>query len=242
MSEKLQEIKRNTLTGLFLVAPIIITLWILNAAFLFFTDFVVGILPDVPRSSIIVMLYRLSALILLLFVLYLIGLLTRNIFGKSLYRMFDNIIARLPVVGAIYKSVRQVSESIFTSRNTMFREVVLVEFPSTGLYSIGFLTAPVSDLMAKQVDATKPEDVISVFVPTSPNPTTGFLLLLKRHQIKTLPLNVADAMKMIMSVGAVSGRIGNGVSTSLLDHVEEWTKKASKIEEKEHSNKETTNL
>jgi uncharacterized membrane protein len=239
MNEQWQEIRRNMVTGIFLAAPVLITLWILNIIFTFLTDFAVAILPEAYRSSIMVIIYRLAAFIILLLGLYLIGLLTRNIFGKSLYKTVDNTFAKLPVVGAIYKSVRQVSESIFTSRNTMFREVVLVEFPSPALYSIGFVIAPAAESIANQINATTPEETITVFVPTAPNPTTGFLLFLKRNQLKPVSLSVADAMKMIMSVGTVSGKSGATNQKSLLDHVEQWTKRSNNRNEANNLNNES---
>ncbi len=90
------------------------------------------------------------------------------------------------------------------------------------------------------MDPDKPEDVISVFVPTSPNPTTGFLLFLKRQQVHTLPLTVADAMKMIMSVGAVSGADDSNKRTTLLDHVEQWIYKRDKSSKEDKSGEQSS--
>ncbi len=217
-----KSIRTNIIIGLFLITPLVITLLLVYFLFTFITDTLV---PQTWLQTAWAFWYRLAALIAVLGALYLMGLLTRNIFGKSMYRLGDRIMTRIPVIKSIYVALRRVSESLVSTKNVMFKQVVLIQFPRPGVYAIGFLTArlPKDFIQEAGLGFADQDEYVNVFVPTVPNPTSGFLLIAPRREIQPLQISVVNAMKMIISVGAVLP-VGTEdlPMPSLLEHLEEW--------------------
>ena len=114
---------------------------------------------------------------------------------------------QVPLLGKIYGTIKQVNEAFTSEKKSSFKQVVMVEFPSKGLYSVGFVTA-------EQVKTDSGESIISIFVPTTPNPTTGFLLVLPESKVVLLDMSVADGIKYIVSLGAVSPENAEGVQAA----------------------------
>ena len=139
-------------------------------------------------------------------VLYFVGLLTRNFIGQKIYRLADWILTRIPVISSVYTSIRQISESMVSSQSTLFKEVVAVQHPRLGLYSIGFVTARVPEMISRKIASSAADagDMICIFVPTAPNPTSGFFIMVPRSEVIYLNINVSAAMKMIISGGAAN--------------------------------------
>lgn len=224
MRKKLvKSIRTNVLVGLVLITPLAVTLWIVNFLFKYLTNYIV------PREWLMTefsFIYRFAALLLVFIGLYLVGLFVRNFIGRSLYRLGDNILTRIPVIKTVYLSIRQISESLFNSRDTMFQQVVAVQFPRKGLYSIGFVTANIGgDFIARiPSDTDQLVDAVCVLVPTAPNPTTGFFLIVPRAEIVSLDIRVPDAMKMIISAGTVMPGQKGDTGKTLLDRLDEWLK------------------
>ncbi|MBI3987495.1 MAG: DUF502 domain-containing protein [Lentisphaerae bacterium] len=218
-----KDFRNNFLIGLFLVTPVLLTIVIINALFNFITD---SFLPNKWLMSQFGFLYRLMALVLVVVGLYGIGLLVRHYVGHRLYRFGDSVLTRIPVISSIYLPIRQISESIFSSRNTLFKEVVALEFPKPGLYSLGFITShfPPQFAFAPSGGGT-PADMVNVFVPTAPNPTTGFLLFVSRAQLTPVNISVPDAIKLVVSVGSLSSGLASAGERTLLDQIDEWLKK-----------------
>lgn len=216
-----RSIRTNILVGLFLITPLIITLIIIYFLFTFVTNYLV---PNIWLQTELGLLYRLIALILVMIGLYFIGLLTRNIIGRSLYRLGDRIMTRIPIIKSIYIAVRRVSESLISTRSVMFRQVVAIQFLRSNIYSIGFLTAQLPPELSQEILPNEAaNDHVCVFVPTVPNPTSGFLLMVSRQEIKPLKISVVNAMKMILSAGTVlPTNQDEAKPPSLLDHLEEW--------------------
>ncbi|MFN2352492.1 MAG: DUF502 domain-containing protein, partial [Kiritimatiellia bacterium] len=169
-------------------------------------------------------LYRLLALLLVLLAMYLVGLLLRNIIGRSLYRLGDRVLTRIPVIKTIYVAIRQISESILNSRRTLFKQVVAVEFPRKGVYSLGFITASAAEILTAKLPGADGQwqDAVCILVPTAPNPTTGFFMMVPRDDLVPLDISVPDAMKLIISAGAVFPGQADLVGRTLLDRLEEW--------------------
>jgi len=218
----IKALRVNILIGLLLLAPLVGTLLILN----FFITFVSNhVLPGEWLKSDFAILYRIAALIIVIAALYFVGLLTRNFFGRKIYRMADNILTHIPVINSVYTSIRQISEAVVNSQSTLFKDVVAVQFPRLGMYSIGFVTSRVPEIISRKIKADN-NDLMSVFVPTAPNPTTGFYLLLPRSEIIYLNISVTVAMKMVISGGAASPWKNEEESKmSLLDYIEAWLKR-----------------
>jgi len=214
--------RANILIGLFLLAPLVGTLLIINLIITFISN---RLVPSGWLTSEYAILYRIAALIIVVAVLYFVGLLARNFIGQKIYRLADWILMRIPVISSVYTSIRQISESVVSAQSALFKEVVAVQHPRLGLYSIGFVTARVPEMISRKIgtSAVGASDMISIFVPTAPNPTSGFFLMVQRSEVIYLNISVPEAMKMVISGGAASPWKNESVSRmTLLDHIEDW--------------------
>ena len=138
-------------------------------------------------------------LILALAILILTGALAANLIGRRLVELWENILGRIPLVRNIYNAFKQISTTVLASDNKSFRKVVLVEFPKDGLWSIGFLTNPDINIQSQSLDP----EISAIFISTTPNPTTGFLILMPKSKIIELDISIEEAFKLIMSIGVV---------------------------------------
>jgi len=218
-------LRANVLVGLFLTVPVVATVLIFNFLLKMTTNWLpAGAFPALREIWHGYLLRAITILAIILF-LYLVGLLTRNYFGRRLYQFGDKVLARIPVIRGIYLSVRQISESLFTQRKTLFKEVVLIQYPRKGLYSLAFVTAIVPPNIGHHIAGKSHADsCISLFVPTTPNPTSGILILMPKAEVVPLDIPVTDALTFVMSAGAVSpGEEGDHPPT-LLDKLEGWLK------------------
>jgi uncharacterized membrane protein len=188
--------RKYFITGLLVLVPLAITAWVLN--------FVIGTLDQSlvlvpselrPRTYI----PGLGAIITLAFV-FLTGLLTNNLVGKWFLRMWERLLQRIPVVNSIYGSVKQVSDTLLSSSGNAFRKAVLIPYPHENSWTIAFLTGvPGGDVKNHLLG-----DYVSVYVPTTPNPTSGFFLMLERSRVVELDMTVDAALKYIVSMGVVA--------------------------------------
>jgi uncharacterized membrane protein len=133
-------------------------------------------------------------------IIFLVGLFTTNIFGKKLVQLGEKILARIPIVRSIYTGTKQVVTTILDADIETFNEVVLIEFPRKGLFALGFVTCENKGEIQHKID----DDVVNVFVPTTPNPTSGFLVFSPRNQIIPLSMSIEDGLKFAISGGIVS--------------------------------------
>jgi uncharacterized membrane protein len=188
--------RKYFITGLLVLVPLAITLWVLNL--------VIGTLDQSlllvpqgwqPRTHV----PGLGAIITLAIV-FLTGLLTNNLVGNYVVRLWERLLHRIPVVNSIYGSVKQVSDTLFSSSGNAFRKAVLIPYPHENAWTIGFLTGvPGGDVKNHLVG-----DYVSVYVPTTPNPTSGFFLMLERSKVVELDMSVDAALKYIVSMGVVA--------------------------------------
>jgi len=139
-------------------------------------------------------------LVLVTLLVFLVGLLTRNYFGKKLVHLWDLMVGRIPIVRNIYQAVKQLTEAIFSDGARHFKQVVMVEFPRPGLYSLGFVAGPAGGELASKAT----EKVINVFIPCTPNPTTGYYVLVPEKELIFLEMSVEDGFKTIISSGLVA--------------------------------------
>ncbi|HSD67951.1 MAG TPA: DUF502 domain-containing protein [Woeseiaceae bacterium] len=138
-------------------------------------------------------------LVLTVLVLLLTGLLAANFVGRSALGLWESLLVRIPIVRTVYSGVKKFSEVVLSESGQSFKRVLLIEYPRKGLYSLAFQTAS----QLQEVQAKTAEDVICVFLPTTPNPTSGFIFLVPRNDVIELDMSVDDAIKMIMSLGVV---------------------------------------
>jgi uncharacterized membrane protein len=138
-------------------------------------------------------------LVLTILVLILTGLLAANIVGRSAFNLWESMLIRIPIVRTIYSAVKKFSEVVFSDSGQSFKKVLLIQYPRKGLYSFAFQTAS----MLEEVQARTAEDVVCVFLPTTPNPTSGFIIMVPRQDVIELDMEVDEALKMIISLGVV---------------------------------------
>jgi len=191
-------------SGVILVAPLCLTIFV----FSWIVDFVGGhfkglfllFVPDSLRDRPgLDTIWSILATLIVIVLVTLLGYVSRYVFGKFFFSMGDRFIQTIPGVSAVYNTVRQIVNTFSSQSRHMFNKVVLVEFPRKGCWTIGFLTNTVQG----EAQAKAGGEVWTVFVPTTPNPTSGFLLMLPKADIIELDMPVGDGMKMIISGGAV---------------------------------------
>ena len=132
-------------------------------------------------------------------VVLLTGVIVANFFGRRLVALWEKALARIPLVRPIYSAVKQLTETVFTSGGQSFRKVLLIEYPRKGIWTLAFQTGTA----VGEAQARTGEEVINVYVPTTPNPTSGFFLMVPRREVVELDMSVDDGLKMIISMGAV---------------------------------------
>lgn len=141
-------------------------------------------------------------IVLTVAVLLVTGMVVANLFGRQLMRLGELVLARIPVVRSIYSSVKQLTETLFSNSGQSFRKVVLVPYPHPGSWTMGFLTGVGSGEVRERLG----REVMNVFVPTTPNPTSGFFLIVPREDVVELDMSVDDGLRMLLSVGVVQPR------------------------------------
>lgn len=192
--------KRYFITGLLIWAPLGITLWVLSFI-LGMMDQSIMLLPTAwqPRALVGFNIPGVGALLTLM-VVFLTGLLTANFIGQRLVRWWEALLRRIPVVRSIYQSVKQISDTLFSPSGQAFRQAMLVQYPRQGSWTIGFLTGTPGGEIAKHLG----NGMISLYVPTTPNPTSGFFLMMPRADVIELDMSVEDALKYLISMGVVA--------------------------------------
>jgi uncharacterized membrane protein len=191
-------------SGVILVAPLCLTIFVFSWIVDFvgghfkglFLLFVPNSLRDRPGLDTV---WSILATLIVIVLVTLLGYVSRYVFGKFFFSIGDRFMQSIPGVSAVYNTVRQIVNTFSSQSRHMFNKVVLVEFPRKGCWTIGFLT----NTLQGEAQAKASGDVWTVFVPTTPNPTSGFLLMLPRGDIVELDMPVGDGMKMIISGGAV---------------------------------------
>ena len=191
--------KKYLITGLLIWVPLIITVWVLS--FLVGTlDQTLRLLPDAwqPRAWLGFNIPGLGVLLTLVVVL-LTGMLGANIIGQRLVKVWEALLNRIPVVKSLYSSVKQVSDTLFSTSGQAFRKALLVQYPRPGSWTIAFLTGQPGGDVANHLTG----EYVSVYVPTTPNPTSGFFLMMPKADVIELDMDVDEALKYIISMGVV---------------------------------------
>jgi uncharacterized membrane protein len=200
-----QDLKNDLIAGLLVVIPLATTIWLSSLV----SKFVLTLVTSVPKqlNPFITLNPLLQDLINLtlgltvpLLAILLIGLMARNFVGRWLLEFGEGTLSKIPVAGAVYKTLKQLLETFLSNKSNRFRRVVLVEYPREGLYSVGFVTGDVGPSLQPELD----EKLLSVFIPTAPNPTTGWYTLVPESSVKDLNISVEDAFRTIISAGIVN--------------------------------------
>jgi uncharacterized membrane protein len=192
--------RKYFITGLLILVPLAITAWVLNLV-ISTMDQSLLFVPErwQPRTLIGFDVPGLGAILTVLIV-FLVGLLANNLIGNYVVKLWEKLLNRIPVVSSLYGSVKQVSDTLFSSSGNAFRKAVLIPYPHENSYTIAFLTGtPGGDVKNHLVG-----DYVSVYVPTTPNPTSGFFLMMAKDKVVELDMSVDAALKYIVSMGVVA--------------------------------------
>ena len=194
-------IRNYFLTGLVVAGPPTITIWLTWSFVTWVDDFVRPFIPPAYRpESYLPWPIPGTGLIIALVALTLLGFLTANLVGRTLVELGEGLLNRMPIVRPVYKTMKQIFETLFSKNGSSFRKVALVEFPAPGMWSLVFLsTPPGSDLVTKLPEG----EHISAFMPCTPNPTTGFFFYVLRKDLIELDISVENAMTLLISAGMV---------------------------------------
>lgn len=194
-------IRNYIFTGLLVVLPLIISVALLWWLFVKVTDMVLGILPQALKSNpSTVIIIRLLIPVVILVLLAFIGMITRLVFIRRVFGLGEKILIKIPLFNKIYLALKQISQAFMSSDNTVFRRVVMVEYPRKGLYSIGFVTSKAKS----EVQEKTKHEVFNVFIPTTPNPTSGVLIFASARDIIELNMSVEEGLKLVISGGTVT--------------------------------------
>ena len=193
--------RRYFLAGILVTSPILITAYVTWMIITFIDNQVAGILPEsldftkklphqIPGLGLIISIIAIT----------FIGALTPGFIGRTLLKTGERVLDKMPVVRSIYGAIKQIMETVMSTNSESFREVVLVEYPRKGIWVIGFVTGETKG----EVQTLNKEKLINVFIPTTPNPTSGFLLFLPKKDLVYMAMKVEDAVKMVISGGIVT--------------------------------------
>ncbi|MCP5404638.1 MAG: DUF502 domain-containing protein [Pseudomonadaceae bacterium] len=190
--------RKTLVTGLFVAAPLVLTWWLISSVVMWMDGLLIGILPESLQFRVagIPGLGLLGGAVLLLAV----GVLAKHYLGKKVLEWADEALSDIPVVRSVYGAVKKIVEALGGEGTGAFREVVLVQFPHQGSYAIAFLTGVTEGEVQEKTKAR----VLNAFVPTTPNPTSGFLIFVKESDIIRLDMTVDEGIKMVMSGGIVT--------------------------------------
>jgi len=199
-AKKTSAVKTWFLTGLLVLVPLGITLWVLNLV-ISTMDQSMALLPLAwqPENLFGRRIPGLGAILTLLFIL-VVGVLAHNFIGQRLVRWWEALVGHIPVVGPIYTSVKQVSDTLLSSSGNAFRKALLVQYPREGSWTIAFLTGRPGGDVQNHLQG----EYVSVYVPTTPNPTSGFFLMMPKADTIELDMTVDAALKYIVSMGVVA--------------------------------------
>lgn len=215
-------LRANFLTGLVVVAPIAVTLWLIwtvigwidgwvlpfipdswvpNFDVARFYDWARGNNPEGPHGTSGAVKFPGFGVIIFLIFSVIVGWITKGFLGRSLLKWGEGIVDRMPVVRSVYNGLKQIAETVFAQTDSSFEEACLIEYPRKGIWAIGFVSTQAKGEVRKRTPVEEP--LISVFLPTTPNPTSGFLLFVPESDVIILDMSVEDAAKLVISAGLV---------------------------------------
>jgi len=202
--ESVSELKKVFFAGILVSLPLAFTLFLLKFLFVYidnllsplFTEILIGMGYTIDSS------FRIPGLgiIGIIIVIFLIGLFTRNIIGKTFIRLYEAVLVRIPILKNIYVGAKQVIETFGNSMGGSFNKVIMIEYPRKDVYALAFITSQAKGEVVRQTG----QEMVNVFLPTTPNPTSGFFLLVPKEEIIELEMSVEDGVKMIISGGLVT--------------------------------------
>lgn len=206
----LASLRASFLTGIVVIAPIGLTVWLIWTVIGWVDSFVLPFVPEAyqpeqffkrifgPDTNINIR--GVGVVVFLLFTI-LVGWIAKGVIGRALIRWAEHLVHRMPVVRSIYSGVKQIAETIFAQSERSFETACLVQYPRRGIWAIGFISTSTKGEVAQKAETGG--DLLSVFIPTTPNPTSGFLLFFPKEDVIELDMSIEDAAKLVISAGLV---------------------------------------
>lgn len=200
--------KKHFITGLVILLPLAVTVAIVVFVINFLTQPFVGFVEIfleqfswyANHKTFILIALKIILLLVLFFFTALLGFFARALFFKSFLSLYDYVMHRIPLIKTIYKATKQIIQTIFGASSRSFKQVVLVPFPIHGAWAIGLVSSPAPQLCARTLNTP----IISVFVPTTPNPTSGYLMMYREEEVVYIDMKIEDALKYIISCGVIT--------------------------------------
>ena len=211
----MKRVKSLFVTGLLTVLPVLITLNIMSWIFKFLNKYLSNNI-FIKRTISYLLKYELHSEVLAQALVYFIavmiitltiiitGLAMRNVIGKKIAKQIDELFSKIPLVKPIYTTTLQIRHLLFTSNTKSYQKVVMMEYPRKGIYSLGFLTSSDTNFFEEIIGSEK---LLNIFIPTSPNPTSGMFIMVEAKDVKELDIKIEDAIKLIVSGGAIVPKI-----------------------------------
>lgn len=199
---KFAGLRASFLTGLVVILPIFLTGWLIWTLTGWIDGWVLPLIPWKfrPEHYIGINLRGVGVAIFLIFTIF-VGWMAKGLMGRSLISYAESLVQRMPVVRSVYGGLKQIAETVFSQSETSFDHACLIEYPRKGLWAIAFISTNAKGEISGRIP--RDEDIVSVFLPTTPNPTSGFLLFVPRSDIIVLKMTVEDAAKLVISAGLV---------------------------------------
>ena len=219
----LARLRTSFLTGIVVIAPVALTLWLIWSVIGWFDGFVLPFVPDAYRPEQILntifgydlkLNIRGVGVVVFLVFATLVGWLAKGLIGRSFIKYAENLVDRMPVVRSFYSGIKQIAETVFAQQERSFEKACMIEYPRKGIWAIGFISTTAKGEIAERNSSKGP--MVSVFVPTTPNPTSGFLLFFPKADIVELDMSIEDAAKLVISAGLVYPPTKKTSSTSTI--------------------------
>lgn len=196
----LKKIRTYFITGLIIILPIIVSIYLFTFLFVKLTDYIFNLFPEIYLTKFqFKILLRLIALGLLIAVIILLGMFGRNVIGRKLLYFGESILLKIPLLSRVYIAVKQVSEAFLGYDKNILNQVCLIEYPRKGLHSIGFITSKTIG----EIQYRTQKSVVNVFIPTTPNPTSGIFIMVSEKEVIPLQMTIEEGLKLVISGGAV---------------------------------------
>lgn len=195
-------LRSSFLTGVVVILPVGLTIWLLWTLIGWVDSVVLPLIPNRfrPEQYIGINLHGLGVIIFLIFTIT-VGWVAKGLIGASLIRIAESLVDRMPVVRSIYSGVKQIAETVFAQSERSFEKACLIQYPRKGIWAIGFISTEARGEVLKKTETGG--DLLSIFLPTTPNPTSGFLLFLPREDVIELDMTIEEAAKLVISAGLV---------------------------------------
>ena len=206
----LARLRTSFLTGVVVIAPVALTIWLIWSVIGWIDGFVLPFVPDAYRPEKILgtlfgydlqlNIRGVGVVVFLIFATF-VGWMAKGLIGRSFIRYAENLVSRMPVVRSFYSGVKQIAETVLAQQERSFEKACMIEYPRKGIWAIGFVSTTAKGEIAERKSSKGP--MVSVFVPTTPNPTSGFLLFFPKSDIVELDMSIEDAAKLVISAGLV---------------------------------------